>query len=105
MASAFIGFAKMVGFHFPLLTIACAISLGAEEEDEKQKANKNNKIIRMVNPEKRKLVSDPRSTETLGIWTDKNVTTTGDLNREKELQVQCESSCRYKAELTVWHAK
>lgn len=80
----------MVGFYFPLLTIACAISLGAREGDERQRANRN-KIIRMVNPEKRKLVSDPRSTETLGIWTSKNVTSTGNLNREKELQVQCES--------------
>lgn len=57
--------AKMVGFYFPLLTIACAISLGAGEGGERQRADRNNKIIRMANSEKRKLVSD---SEVLRLW-------------------------------------
>lgn len=76
-------FQRWLDFIFHLLTIACVISLGAREGNERQRTDRNSQIIRMANPEKRKLVRDPRNTETFGIWTSKNITSTVPELRER----------------------
>lgn len=65
---------------------------GVGEGDGRQRAERYYKIVRWVNPEERKLVSDLGSTESLGTWTSKKAASTEDLSWEKELQVQHESS-------------
>lgn len=62
----------MLGFYFPsrmfLSDWLVRKVYGVREGDERQRADRNNKIIR-VTPEERKLVREPRSTVSLGIWT------------------------------------